>query len=181
MYDSIKHEGIFFDYNSEEDLLFKEIYSEKLEDTLYVKLFNKGKYVGRCYVWRDSEMYGREYIIINHCIIYLDTLKTLVGIDECIAHVCDLYEVTLEELRSERKLRRLAEPRNILYYILRNHYSMTYQAIADKFYRLSHASVNTGEKRIKGFIEVEQRYRAKMESILLTEIHKQACLENIEL
>jgi hypothetical protein len=180
MYDAVKHEGIFFNYKSEDDLLFKEIYSGKLEDTQYVKLFHKGLFVGRPFVWRDGDMDGREYIEINHCVVYLDTLKTLPEIDECVNHICKMYEVTMTELKSESRKVRLTEPRNILYFILRNHYSMTYQAIADKFHKLSHATVKSGEKRIKGFMEFDKRYRAKIESLILTKAHEPACLDNIE-
>ncbi len=45
------------------------------EDDDYISLYVDKIYEGECYVWRDSEMEGREYIIINNIIYYLDTLK----------------------------------------------------------------------------------------------------------
>jgi len=40
-----------------------------------VSLYIKGVFAGDCKVWKDSEEDGREYITINHTIVYLDTLK----------------------------------------------------------------------------------------------------------
>jgi hypothetical protein len=39
-----------------------------------VALYVNKVYVGDCKVWKDSEMDGREYITLNHAIVYLDTL-----------------------------------------------------------------------------------------------------------
>ena len=41
-----------------------------------VELFVNDFYVGDMEVWGDSEVGGREYVCINHEIIYLDELKT---------------------------------------------------------------------------------------------------------
>ena len=44
---------------------------------LNIQLFNNGELLGKCKVWQDSEMDKREYIILNNCIIYLDTIKII--------------------------------------------------------------------------------------------------------
>lgn len=181
MYEPIIHEGIFLDYKSEEDLLYKDIYSNKIKDIAFVNLYHKNKFVSMAYVWCDNEMYGREYIEINHTVIYLDTIKTLVSIDSIIEHVCNEYEVELSDLRTESKRKEVAEPRNILYYILRDEYGMNYQAIADKFHRLSHASIMSGCKKIRGYMEVESRYANHINSLILTELRHQDELEMHEL
>jgi hypothetical protein len=42
-----------------------------------ILLFDGSNIVGYVKVWKDSEMEGREYIILNHTIVYLDTLKKI--------------------------------------------------------------------------------------------------------
>lgn len=42
----------------------------------YVELYVDGFYEGVCQVWYDNEMNGREYIVLNYTIIYLDTLNS---------------------------------------------------------------------------------------------------------
>ena len=39
-----------------------------------VELFVNDEIKGFCKVWKDSEQYGREYITLNHEIVYLDNL-----------------------------------------------------------------------------------------------------------
>lgn len=41
----------------------------------YVELYVNDFYEGVCQVWYDKEMGGREYIILNYTITYLDTLN----------------------------------------------------------------------------------------------------------
>jgi hypothetical protein len=40
-----------------------------------VELYVDEEFLGYIKVWKDSEMDGREYVCINHEIVYLDTLK----------------------------------------------------------------------------------------------------------
>ncbi len=42
-----------------------------------ILLFDKQDILGLIYVWKDSEMDGREYITLNYDIIYLDTIKCI--------------------------------------------------------------------------------------------------------
>lgn len=46
-------------------------------DTENVELFIKGDRRGFIKVWKDSDMDDREYLCINHTIVYLDTLKKI--------------------------------------------------------------------------------------------------------
>jgi hypothetical protein len=177
MYEPIKHEGIFIDYKSDEDLLYKDIYSNKLSDVAFVNVYHKGKFATMAYVWCDNEVGGREYIEINHTVVYLDTIKTLVSVDDFIQHICNQYEVTLAELRSDDLHERLREPRLIIYYVLREEYGMIWQTIADKLHRLSHATVMSGHKRVKGFMEVSGKYADTINALILTEYRKQEELE----
>ena len=42
-----------------------------------ILLLDGSNIVGYIKVWQDSEMEGREYITLNHTIVYLDTLKKI--------------------------------------------------------------------------------------------------------
>lgn len=56
------------------DYLFLSELSYKDEDEEDVELFVNNKFVGQIKVWLDSEEDDREYLCINHCVIYLDTI-----------------------------------------------------------------------------------------------------------
>jgi hypothetical protein len=58
------------EYQSETDLSY-EPYIDG-----YVELYVDGFFEGVCQVWYDNEMDGREYIILNYNIIYLDVLTS---------------------------------------------------------------------------------------------------------
>lgn len=45
------------------------------EDDYYIQLFLNKEFVANLKVWSDAEQDDREYIIINHEIIYLDEIK----------------------------------------------------------------------------------------------------------
>ena len=176
MYEPIKHEGIFIDYKSDEDLLYKEIYSSRPKDTCFVNIYHKGKFVSMAYVWEDSEMEGREYVEINHTVVYLDTIKTLVQPATLINHICEKYNVTFEQLRDEGRQQIYTEPRNILFYILREEYGITLEAIGDMFLR-NHATVINGHKQVRGMMEVNPKYRATITPLILTEIDEKSELQ----
>lgn len=63
-----------------EDMVFKHDYLEhelsykEISEGL-IKVYLNDKWVATFEIWQDSEMDNRQYIIINHTIIYLDTLK----------------------------------------------------------------------------------------------------------
>lgn len=174
-------EGIYFNYNSDSDLLFKEIYSGKMADVSHVKLFHKRKFVGKVYVQREGDVYGREYIKINDKIVYLDTIHTLVPIDRMLENICEKFAITLSELKSDRRFKHLCEPRSIAYYVLRDHYSMGLQNVADMLNKKSHATIMSGARKVRGYMEVIPRYNYEVNSLILTEIHKPECLDNFKL
>lgn len=66
---------------TEEDLVDFKSYDDLSYDDMdgapNVLLLNKGTIIGETKVWLDSEMEGREYITLNHEIVYLDTLKKI--------------------------------------------------------------------------------------------------------
>jgi len=141
---------LFIHFTSYEQLHY--IDNPPLEDS--VKVFYKNREQGVAQIWYDAKMNHRQYIIINHTIEYLDTLNTMTPIKEVIYRVCDEYCVTRIDINSNRRNVEYCEPRHILFYILRTHYKMGLQDIADMFNRLSHATVLSGIKRIKNAIEL---------------------------
>lgn len=67
----IYEEDFSLEYESEKDLSYYD------SGTDYIDLYHKHDFVGYLQVWQDSEMNGREYIIINHTIIYLNTIEKI--------------------------------------------------------------------------------------------------------
>lgn len=59
------------DYVSEKQLTFYD------DQEKYITLYISEILIGKCKVWLDSEMHDREYITLNHTIIYLDTIDNL--------------------------------------------------------------------------------------------------------
>lgn len=57
------------DYTNDSELS----YFDDANDT--VSLYINDKFEGDIKVWKDSQMDGREYICLNHTIVYLDTLS----------------------------------------------------------------------------------------------------------
>ena len=62
-------EDDFLEFDSYDQLSYSDA------DCAEVELYIDGFFEGYIKVWKDSEMDDREYICINHEIIYLDTLK----------------------------------------------------------------------------------------------------------
>ncbi len=61
-------EDFHYEYEKKSDLSYRD------EGHGYVELLHKGTRIALIKVYQDSEMEGREYIIINHTINYLDEL-----------------------------------------------------------------------------------------------------------
>ena len=168
MFQPIKHKEIFIDYKDDKDLFYKEIYTNHIADFAFVKLYHKEKYICDAYVWCDNEENGREYIEINHTVVYLDTLATLVSVEDVITHVCKTYNTTLAILQTPSRRKEHREPRSILFYILREIYGIPFQEIATMFHRISHVTVMSGVKKINGYITIESRYSKYIKSLILT-------------
>jgi hypothetical protein len=61
-------------YNFDDDLGYSEIIDRDGEVMEEVLLYNKNKLEGEVTVWQDADQDDREYIILNHTIVYLDTI-----------------------------------------------------------------------------------------------------------
>ena len=70
----IYNEDFSLDFNNNSQLSFKDYC------TAYVQLYLDDKFVGNLEVWTDRGNDNKEYIIINHEIIYLNDLKLLVSL-----------------------------------------------------------------------------------------------------
>lgn len=168
MHSPSTNEGVFFQYEKEEDLFYKEIYGGRPHDRSYVRLYNKGKFETKAYVYADSEMDEREYILLNFEVKYLDTIKTLMQVDRLLKKVCEDFNVTMDDMRHGGAKQEFIEPKHLLFYILREEYEMTLTHIASMFNVVSHASVFLANKKIKGYMEVGHRYKKKVESYIVT-------------
>lgn len=58
------------DYKNREELSYRDDYGD-----YYIELFHNNNLVAELEVFTDRENNNREYVCINHEIIYLDTLK----------------------------------------------------------------------------------------------------------
>lgn len=64
-------EDFSLEYTNQEDLCYYDMGLSSVE------LYLKDKFVGDLFIYKDVEMKGREYIIINNEVTYLDTIKEM--------------------------------------------------------------------------------------------------------
>ena len=67
-------------YGEDDNVPYKSVSNLSYDDMdgeENVLLFDGPNILGYIKVWKDSEMEGREYITLNHEIIYLDTLEKI--------------------------------------------------------------------------------------------------------
>lgn len=69
VYEQIIDEDTNIVFDNYEQLTYKDTDGDN------IILFIDGCEAGQMKVWCDSEMDGREYLTINHTVVYLDTLK----------------------------------------------------------------------------------------------------------
>ena len=69
-----------------------------------------------------------------------------------INEVCNHFQVTDKQLKTESHKRKFAEPRFTIFYFARRHTKLGYRAIG-KYYGKDHASVIHGENLIKSMIK----------------------------
>ncbi len=151
-------EQLYIDFKSYEDLY----YITNIFDQTTVKVIHINKDMGDALIWYDAEMDDRPYIIINDTIEYLDSLHTLIPINELMDDVCKEYGVKNEELLCDRRFAIYCEPRYVLFYILRTYYKIELQNIASMFNRKSHATVLSGIKNISNMIDIRPSYKVEV-------------------
>lgn len=165
MFEPKNDEGVMIDFNSYDHLLYKENYCYNPKGKAFVKLYLNRKYVNTAYVYEDSEMDGREYIIINHTVEYLDQLNTLPEIPAILSMVLDKYNVTYDELLSNQRYAYIVRARHLYMYLLREMYEVSWSMIGHWLKR-THASVIHAHKAIKNMMDVDVRFRKDIETII---------------
>ena len=97
----------------------------------------------------------------------LITKKTFEKIDKdsIILKVCNYYGVTLEELMSKSRLRKIADARNTLFYIFHKCYKMSSPEVG-KIFNKNHATILSGANKIEGFMRFDKVFRKQINQII---------------
>ena len=82
-----------------------------------------------------------------------------------ILDVCGMYDITLENLTSKTRLRRVVEARFILFYILHKVQNRTSIEVG-KMFNKDHATVLHGCNTISGFIEFDKKFEEKITKLI---------------
>lgn len=82
IWDSIIDEDTHIVFDNYDQLFYEDAIDDKENVVLYID----GLEAGKMKVWCDSEMDDREYITVNHTILYLDTLNRFIC-GSCGEHV----------------------------------------------------------------------------------------------
>lgn len=87
--------------------------------------------------------------------------------DEIIYIVCERYDVTLDQLQEQSRVRKFSDVRHIIFYLLHRKKGMTQQSVANIFNRKTHGVVISGCKVVDGFIATLPEYKKNMEELIL--------------
>ena len=85
--------------------------------------------------------------------------------DSLILKVCNFYEVTLQELMSKTRLRKIVDARNTLYYILHRCHKLTSVEVG-KMFNKNHATILNGANRIEGFIKFDKVFESQINQFI---------------
>lgn len=91
--------------------------------------------------------------------------------DSIIIKVCNYYDVTLDELMSKSRLRKIADARNTLYYIFHKCYQMTSTEVG-KMFNKNHATILSGSNKIEGFMRFDKVFRTQINQLINIETIK---------
>ena len=79
--------------------------------------------------------------------------------------VCESYYISEKELMSNRRLRYIVLPRQVVMYILRKEYNMTFERIA-KLFNKTHATVISSVNVIENMMTYDEELRNKVNYLL---------------
>ena len=82
-----------------------------------------------------------------------------------IIKICSYYDVTLDELMSKSRLRKIADARNTLYYIFHKCYRMTSVEVG-KMFNKNHATILSGSNKIEGFMRFDKVFRKQINQLI---------------
>ena len=86
------------------------------------------------------------------------------NIDKLILKVCNYNDISRRELMSKSRLREIAESRQIIMYILRRVYRLSFQKIADIFGK-THATVLYAVGKIKDIMSYDQDFKLMVKDL----------------
>ena len=165
MFEPKNNDGITVDFKSYDELLYKEYYTRIPRDRAYVKIYVNRKYVSDAYVYCDTEMDDREYVIINNTVEYLDTLNTLPEIPAILTMILDKYEITHDDFFSKKRNAYIVQGRHLFMYFLRNVYEVTWM-VCGHITNRNHASVIHGCKAIQDACDVNEIFKKEVDTII---------------
>jgi chromosomal replication initiator protein len=84
--------------------------------------------------------------------------------------VCETFGVTVEDLRSSRRSRELAEPRMLAMFLARRHTRAAYAEIGRYFGGRNHATVISAEKKIQNALDADAPIRVAVQSWPLSDL-----------
>ena len=91
--------------------------------------------------------------------------------DSIILKVCNYYGISLNELMSKSRLRKIADARNTLYYIFHKCYKMTSVEVS-KIFNKNHATILSGANKIDGFMRFDKVFRKQINQLINIETIK---------
>ena len=79
--------------------------------------------------------------------------------------ICAYYDITWNELISPRRSNRLVHARQVAYFIIKNHTTLSYPQIGRKFGGRDHTTVLHGVNKIKKLIETDSDIAAEIKRL----------------
>lgn len=84
---------------------------------------------------------------------------------ELVKRVCELKNITIEQIYSNNRRREFVEARQIVFYVLREFCNYSFTAIGEKFGR-THATVLHGVNLVKDIISIDNDFRAEVSGLI---------------
>lgn len=85
--------------------------------------------------------------------------------DEILHRVCTEFSVREAELLGERRLRRIARPRQVLMYLTYWNTNLSYPEIGRRLGKKNHTTVLSGVKKVKTLREEDEAFDARIKKI----------------
>lgn len=85
--------------------------------------------------------------------------------EDVILKICKYYKVSLDELMSKSRLRRIVDARNTLYYIFHKCCNITCEEVG-RLFNKHHATVLNGANRIEGFMRYDKKFKRQINQII---------------
>lgn len=97
-------------------------------------------------------------------VLKLDEKKKVIRLGDIIGKVCELYNVTEDDLKSSARSQSISVPRQIATYLIRDILNLSYEEIAGYFNK-KHQTILYACEQTKEKIELNSEFRAKIRKI----------------